>query len=95
MSAQHCQGPWLAIGPRVYMAKKPGSLIATVGYLRDGRVEAANARLVAAAPDLLAALDILTDVLANQIEIAGHDAADDARIKLARAAIASATGEQQ
>lgn len=66
-----------------------------VEFLDEGQDVLANARLIAAAPELLEALDILTDVLANQIEIAGHDPADDVRIKLARAAIAKATGDTQ
>lgn len=52
----------------------------------------ANALLIAAAPELLEALDILTACLENSIELLGHDPADDARVKKARAAIAKATG---
>lgn len=54
-----------------------------------------HAKLCAAAPDLLQALDILRDCLESSIELLGHDPADDARVKLARAAIAKATGAQQ
>lgn len=91
MSAKHSLGQWLAVGPRVYMAEKPGSLIATVGYLRDGRVEAANARLIAAAPDLLAALQ---DYVAGDCPEAG-DIRANRIFAAAKAAIARATGEQQ
>ncbi len=42
--------------------------------------------------ELTKALDILRDCLENSIELLGHDPADDARVKLARAAIAKATG---
>ena len=42
--------------------------------------------------EMLEALDMLTAYLENSIELLGHDPADDARVKRARAAIAKATG---
>ena len=50
----------------------------------------ARAQLLAAAPELLEALDILREGLEDRITQLGHDPADDARVKLARAAIAKA-----
>lgn len=50
-------------------------------------------QVFAAAPELLEALSILLANLESDIECDGHDPADDARIKMARAAIAKATGE--
>jgi hypothetical protein len=71
------------------MAEKPGSLIATVGYLLDGRVETANARLIAAAPDLLEAL--------TELEAAAEmgERPSAAALQAARAAVAKATGKPQ
>ena len=91
MSA-HTPGPWEAIKPdsvggyRVYTAGKGYTLIATLGYVRDSAQEAANARLIAAAPDLLAALIKLSE--------ATDPIGWDLRMELARAAIAKAEGRQ-
>jgi hypothetical protein len=58
MSTKHTPGPWeLENGLRVYAPGKGGPLLATVAYLpRAKGQDAANARLMAAAPDMLAAL---------------------------------------
>jgi hypothetical protein len=52
---------------------------------------AANARLIAASPDLLEALCEIEDVLSNM----GRDADHDGLAEVARAAIAKATGSDQ
>lgn len=62
METKHTPGPWAARKPddiggsRVYADCKGGSLIATPGYMRDESESEANARLIAAAPELLEAL---------------------------------------
>lgn len=86
---QHTPGPWTANGSWVVAADGP--IVETVAYarVRSGEAEA-NARLIAAAPDLL--------VLAEEVAKEYEDAADwkDAigRLqRLARAAVAKAKGE--
>lgn len=58
----------------------------------DDAMRLANARLIAAAPELLEALHILLANLSSDLECEGYDPLDDARVKLARDAIAKATG---
>ena len=90
MSAhKHTQGPWQAIGTMVrgrYALgenNRPGGLIADCGGYYTPETSA-NARLIAAAPELLEALKWAVD-----------NPNDDAYwIEQARAAIAKATGEQ-
>jgi hypothetical protein len=71
----HTPGPWKAEGARVYADRKGGALIATMAWFPGQEV--ANARLMAAAPDLLAALLICAETI---------------ELKQIRAAIAKATG---
>lgn len=99
--SKHTQGPWVADLGEAYRvrAQRDGGQVAIMmnlkgphgmGGRRDGDEVAANARLIAAAPDLLAALEaILPDAIANHI--GGPDT--QARIDAARAAIAKAKGE--
>lgn len=107
MSAQHTQdGPWVDAGmtgsnPRtsggpLHLVKCKGVVIAYIpAWLADEREEAkANVRLIAAAPDLLEALQRLLPH-AGWMESCSHD--DDGikrDIERARAAIAAATGAQ-
>ena len=92
MSTQHTKGPWRVqrqnpsptTGEWMISGAKPGYL-AEVRDCGSGDVQA-NARLIAAAPDLLEALlRVLRDVASD-----GLDGWEDQ----ARAAIAKATGEQ-
>ena len=84
--ATHTLGPWQATeGGNVRTVAEPGWLVATVAstFRKQG-----NARLIAAAPELLAALERLL----HQVEYMG--APDDHEdIIEARAAIAKAKGE--
>ena len=87
----HTPGPWgriIADGytvrhPQIYSDTGP---IANATWLGDGRVDElnANARLISAAPDLLAALEALLDY-ENGIQKAKAE-------QMARAAIAKAGG---
>ena len=92
MSA-HTPGPWsvnASLGHRIYTEGKGCTLIATPGYLRDGGAEVANARLIAAAPDLLAELETINSLACYATE-ANASARLDALLEIgkrARAAIA-------
>lgn len=77
MSTEHTPGPWKAFGTAVYFPGIRGGF-----DLRSCPNPEANARLIAAAPDLL---DALKEVV--RISDRKHDAWD-----AARAAIAKATG---
>jgi hypothetical protein len=91
MSAPHTPGPWLFTAEmygldnmRVFgVNDATGNGVANCGHDGRGQCEA-NARLIAAAPDLLAALQ---ELLA--LHIAHHNAIEHAA---ARAAIRKATG---
>ena len=79
-NSKHTPGPWLRMGRSIGVG---AGEIATVWELLDGRA-IANARLIAAAPDLLDALVMMLD--AYEIP-AVRDRA--------RAAIAKATGDTE
>lgn len=66
MDAKHTPGPWVVDGPRV--RTESAALIATTGYFREASTEIANARLIAAAPELLEAA---------QLVIAWYEAEED------------------
>ena len=102
MSTKHTEGPWHALGQKVWQQSancliaecyKDGSVI---GIPRT-QVEA-NARLIAAAPDLLAALKELSEVTRKEledlidIEATRATAELKAASKQARAAIKKAEG---
>lgn len=90
---QHTPGPWQimvrdSVGDNIFTESKPYRRIAnTYG---DADEFQANARLIAAAPELLAALEELTDRVDTVLH-AGYVGLN--RITAARAAIAKARGE--
>ena len=85
MTTKYTKGPWhIANGVQI---RSNRDQIAKIWMMRDGEGRE-NARLIAAAPDLLEALIELADCGA---EAWGEDRPC---VKLARAAIAKATGEQ-
>lgn len=90
MTTKYTPGPWRTTGTRI--ANESRVLIAAVcGASGDDNTEAANARLIAAAPDLLAAL---RELLAKHDE--GREDLSDLwpkQASVARAAIARAVGE--
>ena len=102
MSAQHTPGPWeldcSGLGAWIMAGGPDGLHVATIPIARDGDWSDANARLIAAAPDMLAALKhILAADEAAMKELAkmGSDQFDTSHgssIGLARAAIAKAEG---
>lgn len=97
MNSTHTPGPWLANGPTVCAAPSDAAptgyalahiLNPYVGAVGSADRVAANARLIAAAPDLLAALMRLMPMLENTYQVNGvlHP-----YLAAARAAIAKAT----
>ena len=94
MTLKHTPGPWkLRLGTGVQydyiIETKAGALVAAYPHYSGAtkKVTKANARLIAAAPDLLEALNALLDDVGRANSMLGA-------IK-ARAAIAKATGETQ
>ena len=85
MTTKHTPGPWhIANGVQI---RSNRDQIAKIWMMRDGEGRE-NARLIAAAPDLLEAL--------NELAACGAEAWGEDRpcVKWAHAAIAKATGEQ-
>jgi hypothetical protein len=54
---KHTQGPWFAEGSRIVSEGNRNLTIARVGVAADGDYSKDNAKLVAAAPDMLEALE--------------------------------------
>ena len=100
MAAQHTPGSWEVCGYYVRgpyamgSHEKPGLLVATLDS--SGDEMRANARLIAAAPDLLAALIEMRDLFDLMCGLGFNPA--EGRVgspkAIADAAIAKATGEQ-
>jgi hypothetical protein len=103
--ATHTPGPWMPPEPtsnRVILEggtiykirankRDKTPIVFVAGLDDDGRDEGpANASLIAAAPDLLEALEVMTE--RQSLYSGGHD---DGAITKARAAIAKAKGEAQ
>ena len=87
---KHSPGPWAAlISDRGVLIDSAPAMIAKVPF--SGEQAEADGRLIAAAPDLLAALEVVVADWTAQFERNGHKA--PAWCKQARAAIAKATGE--
>lgn len=90
--SKHTAGPWGIIigdaGPIVFSGQK-SNMVAHCIKAWSSEERMANARLIAAAPDLLEALKAMFDATTDN-EIRG---ADGSPIERARAAIAKATGE--
>ena len=103
--SKHTPGPWIGAGPSFGdpLPRYTTSIMTEWEHEDDGFIEIcefpfhhhdgeneANARLIAAAPELLETLEAVTDALA------GHELnnGDVSAINKARAAIAKATGEK-
>ena len=93
MSAQHTAGPWQVAGPCEvtgrYSVIHNGPLfyVSDAGQAGDGK---ANARLAAAAPDMLAALEMVDRIWRHDQTA---NISPDSPLAIVRAAIAKATGE--
>jgi len=90
----HTKGPWYVVRPKE--AARNGSPILATGesvgvYFAHGSNGEANARLIAAAPDLLAAL---LRLVGNHVDLGEIDSSTEERAALdqCRAAIAKANG---
>lgn len=99
MSTKHTPGPWFITGSmtRYVEAKIDGGLIQEVAAIGPtnadggyGEQQQANAQLIVAAPDLLAALEELADLVDDIVW--GNYKPDSFTTQPARAAIAKATG---
>ena len=90
--AKHTPGPWAVVGTNIEQIEE-GVEIATVSEYRTMTLrQSANARLIAAAPDLLAALREADTYLHSVLSIQ-HDDVTDAVRQTVLAAIARATGQ--
>lgn len=96
-NAKHTPGPWMVepLGSACFEVKcECGYFIATChDGVRGDRNADVNARLIAGAPDLLAALQRIVAVLDKQVA-SPHLAERASPLAQAKAAIAKATGEQ-
>lgn len=94
---KHTPGPWRPNLPTrsdgaiivPHVVAKDGSAVAQIA-LYDGGTTTANARLIAAAPELLAMLADVTDDLERCLKARGFR--DDPKVALARDLIAKAEG---
>ena len=96
--AAHTAGPWEAHVGLDYVAVVPTDPKVTavwVARVFGGEAAEANARLIAAAPDLLAALNRLVEVCEMQPRISKAFPEPNSPLGMARAAIAKATGGDQ
>jgi len=95
MSAKHTQGPWHdytdPMSGMLYITDDAGNTIAMTSPMEDDpQAESANARLIAAASDMLAALEqALTHIEVDETTHGRNFAAGN----VVRTAIARATGE--
>jgi hypothetical protein len=67
MTTQHTQGPWVVNGNQVHAVNKHETFVADV-FDQNGDAKA-NARLIAAAPELLEALELLLFSRDNPVAI--------------------------
>ena len=98
--SKHTPGPWKhTYMPRLSVIHGPnGEHVADTGAWRDDEHPEmrANAHLIAAAPDLLEALELLHDETRDYVEINSlGDPWHNRSMKMARAAIAKAKGDNQ
>lgn len=87
MKAKHTPGPWTVRSTCIYTADEHEDWVASCGNGQVARqqINKANARLIAAAPELLEALQFVMTASGEQLSTA---------FEQAQAAIAKATGEQ-
>jgi len=67
MKTEHTKGEWYAKDGQIYPTET-GKTLAVIPYFnKEDKEQDANQKLIAAAPDLLQALDNLIDTLAEQL----------------------------
>lgn len=93
MQTTHTPGPWhiAAAQDRTYPHAIESRDSSFDGFQLARCVNPADARLIASAPDLVAALQQIADGCERRLR-KGHDEGDAASLDIARAAIAKATG---
>jgi hypothetical protein len=98
--AAHTRGPWKAIGLSIHSDRKDGSPETWIANVKQGRadaVEIADARLIAASPDMFEALEQYLPILEALEKTAAWDVyakgTGIASANAYRAAIARAKGE--
>jgi hypothetical protein len=89
--SSHTPGPWEAHNHRIY-AEDTNLHIADICRAPDGDWSPANARLIAAAPELLAALKIMTPLV--RLKYGNLDSEVYLQTEKALAAIAKAEGRE-
>jgi hypothetical protein len=96
MSAKHTPGPWFAVGYQVEIERENVADICTTNAhlfgqpgLHDDARAMANARLIAAAPDMLKMLEVARDCL----EASNFEGEDDEVLAAIASVIARAKGE--
>lgn len=93
----HTPAPWTAEATRngktfeVYFGDAEAGEAGAGWCTLSGANQADNARLIASAPDLVAALQQIADGCERRLR-KGHDEGDAASLDIARSAIAKATG---
>lgn len=105
---KHTQGPWLTNHGRMRIVGKVNGIETTIAQVfdmpciggsndlaaeRGSDMEQANARLIAAAPDLLAALEFITREFEFNLPVTGRTHNETTALNMARSAIAKAKGE--
>jgi hypothetical protein len=95
MSAKHTPGPWFAVGYQVEIESETVADICTTnanlfgqGGLHDDARAMANARLIAAAPDMLEMLEVARDSL----EVSNYEGEEDEVLAAIASVIAKAKG---
>ena len=92
----HTPGPWVIIGRSIYQVEEVGGREVVHGNGIKGRDDAneaaANARLLAAAPELLEALKWAIHHVENVFALAGPHDRELPQLEHARAAIAKVKG---
>ena len=96
MSGKHTPGPWFAVGYQVEIESDTVADICTTnanlfgqGGLHDDARAMANARLIAAAPDMLEMLEVARDSL----EVSNYEGEEDEVLAAIASVIANAKGE--
>lgn len=97
---EHTKGPWEACERGDYSDYRGDSRVILgddmrIAVVHDSGIDRqeANARLIAAAPELLEALELLLDSVIEDVEITGNSPDDIFEIVKSRAAIANAKGQ--
>ena len=97
MSALHTKGPWVAKIPERKFKRPSVEIDSARSFVCDvwgwGEEVKANARLIAAAPELLSELANLLDCVQTYAPKFMHGIPTKEHVQNARAAIAKATGE--